>query len=110
MQNVNILQDPIIYVSNASGCSPVIQPRRRHLPTTGSNYWGVCGDVYVYGNYSTPLTIGAGNDVIIAKNPTNGATQGVTTSSDGSGNPTGGATLGWSQTSSFASCTAATAT
>ena len=38
------------------------------------------------GNYITPVTIGAANNVIVDGN--------LTTTADGSGNPTGGATLG----------------
>jgi hypothetical protein len=90
---VDITQFPIIYVSNGSGCTtPVYDPTNATYQVNGSgNYYGCTGDVYVSGSYSTPLTIGAANDVIVSNS---GGTQGVSTSADGSGNPTGGATLG----------------
>jgi type II secretory pathway pseudopilin PulG len=85
---VNLVQQPIIYVNNASGCTPAAYtPFGVTYPTTSSgNYYGCAGDVYVSGNYTTPVTIGAANNVIIDGN--------LTTTADGSGNPTGGATLG----------------
>lgn len=86
--SVNLVQQPIIYVNNASGCTPAAYtPFGVTYPTTSSgNFYGCSGDVYVSGNYTTPVTIGAANNVIIAGN--------LTTSADGSGNPTGAATLG----------------
>jgi Tfp pilus assembly protein PilX len=86
--SVNLVQQPIIYVNNASGCTPAAYtPFGVTYPTnTSGNFYGCSGDVYVSGNYTTPVTIGAANNVIIAGN--------LTTSADGSGNPTGGATLG----------------
>ena len=85
---VNLVQQPIIYVNNASGCTPAAYtPFGVTYPTTSSgNFYGCAGDVYVSGNYTTPVTIGAANNVIIDGN--------LTTTADGSGNPTGGATLG----------------
>jgi hypothetical protein len=85
---INLAQQPIIYVNNASGCTPAAYtPFGVTYPTTGSGYfYGCSGDVYVSGNYTTPITIGAANNVIIAGS--------LTTSADSSGNPTGGATLG----------------
>ncbi len=86
--SVNLVQQPIIYVNNTSGCTPAAYtPFGVTYPTTASgNFYGCSGDVYVSGNYTTPVTIGAANNVIIAGN--------LTTSADGSGNPTGAATLG----------------
>lgn len=85
---INLTQQPIIYVNNASGCTPAAYtPFGVTYPTTASGYfYGCSGDVYVSGNYTTPVTIGAANNVIIAGS--------LTTSADSSGNPTGGATLG----------------
>jgi len=86
---VNLSTYPIIYVSNASGCTPpAYSPFNVTYQMDPSNTYhaGCAGDVYVSGNYSTPLTIGAANNVVISGN--------LTTSADGSGNPTGSATLG----------------
>jgi type II secretory pathway pseudopilin PulG len=93
---VNIAQYPIIYVNNASGCSPTTyNPTSVTYSTNSSgNYAGCEGDVYISGNYSSPLTIAAANDIIIDSNHLSGAGYGVTTSADASGNPTGTATLG----------------
>jgi len=79
---VNLTTSPIIYVNNASGCTPpTYSPYSTTYSTTGCS-----GDVYVEGNYTAPLTIAAANDIII-----NGS---LTTTANGSGVPTGGATLG----------------
>ena len=83
----SLVSQPIIYVNNASGCTPAAYtPFGATYPANSTGYYGCAGDVYVSGNYATPVTIGAANNVII-----NGS---LTTSADGSGNPTGGATLG----------------
>ena len=92
---VNISQYPIIYVSNGSGCTtPVYDPTNVTYQSSGGNYYGCTGDVYVSGSYSTPLTIGAADDVIVNSQPSFTGGPGIVTSSDGSGNPTGVATLG----------------
>jgi Tfp pilus assembly protein PilX len=85
---VNLVSQPIIYVNNASGCTTsAYTPFGVTYPTNSSGYfYGCSGDVYVSGNYTTPVTIGAANNVIVAGN--------VTTSADSNGNPSGGATLG----------------
>ena len=85
---VNLVNQPIIYVNNASGCTPAAYtPFGVTYPTNSSGYYyGCSGDVYVSGTYTTPITIGAANNVIISGN--------LTTSADSNGNPTGGATLG----------------
>ncbi|HUB03497.1 MAG TPA: hypothetical protein VMA76_00445 [Solirubrobacteraceae bacterium] len=85
---IDLTQQPIIYVNNASGCTPAAySPFGATYPTnTAGNFYGCAGDVYVSGNYTTPVTIGAANNVIISGN--------LTTSADSNGNPTGGATLG----------------
>ena len=94
--SVNIAQKPIIYVANAPGCSPgTYNPVSATYPTNGSgNYAGCDGNVYLSGNYSSPLTIGAEQNIIVDSNHQTGAPYGVTTTADGSGNPTGTATLG----------------
>jgi type II secretory pathway pseudopilin PulG len=83
----SLVAQPIIYVNNASGCTPAAYtPFGATYPANSTGYYGCAGDVYVSGNYTTPVTIGAANNVIIAGN--------LTTTADGSGNPTGSATLG----------------
>jgi hypothetical protein len=78
---VTLASDPIIYVANASGCTPA-----QYNPTvTSYSTSGCAGDVYISGNYTAPLTIGAADDVIIDGN--------ITTTNSG-GTPTGSATLG----------------
>jgi Tfp pilus assembly protein PilX len=87
---VNLSSQPIIYVTNASGCTPAAyNPFSASYPMNSSNtaYVGCAGDVYVSGTYSTPVTIAAENNVIIDGSLT-------TNTSDSSGNPTGGAVLG----------------
>lgn len=72
---------PIIYVQNGSGCTlNTYTPTDVSYPTTGCT-----GDVYVQGNYTSPLTIAAANNIIIDGS--------VTTTSSG-GTLTGTATLG----------------
>lgn len=87
---VDISLYPIIYVSNASGCTPAAyNPYGAGYPTstvaTGSNYYGCAGDVYVSGSYTTPLTIAAANDIVI---------KGNLSTPHASGAPTGTAVLG----------------
>jgi hypothetical protein len=86
---VDLTQYPIIYVSNAPGCTPpAYTPFVNSYPMdpTNSYFVGCAGDVFVKGTYTTPLTIGAANNVVINGN--------LTTNNDGQGNPTGSATLG----------------
>jgi hypothetical protein len=85
----SLTQYPIIYVSNASGCTPpAYTPFNVTYPmnSTGNYHVGCAGDVYVSGSYNTPLTIGAANNVVVSGS--------LTTNADGSGNPIGSATLG----------------
>ncbi len=78
---VNLTTDPVIYIANASGCTPA-----QYDPTvTSYSTSGCAGDVYVSGNYTAPLTIGAADDVII---------DGNITTTNNSGTPAGSATLG----------------
>ncbi|HEY4825366.1 MAG TPA: hypothetical protein VIH85_01300 [Solirubrobacteraceae bacterium] len=86
--SVNLASQPIIYVNNQSGCSTTAgySPFSVSYPNNGTGYYGCAGDVYVSGNYTTPVTIAAANNVIINGN--------ITTNTDASGDPTGTATLG----------------
>jgi type II secretory pathway pseudopilin PulG len=87
LNTVNIASQPIIYVNNNTGCTPTAYtPFGASYPKNSTNYYGCAGDVYVYGNYTTPLTIAAANNIIIDGN--------ITTNTDANGDPTGTATLG----------------
>jgi Tfp pilus assembly protein PilX len=86
---------PIIYATNVAGCNPSYSPTTvTYDNTIGGNgpykndYWGACGDIYVSGSYSSPLTISAGNSVVITGSLTN------STDPTGTTAPTGSATLG----------------
>ncbi|HST54478.1 MAG TPA: hypothetical protein VLJ42_01110 [Solirubrobacteraceae bacterium] len=78
--NVAFPSNGVIYISNGT-CSTVYTP---YGPDT-TNDTG-CGNVYVHGSYTTPLTIAAENDVVIDGN--------VTTPTDASGTPTTNGVLG----------------
>ena len=79
---VNLTQYPVIYVSNGANCTPYgYSPFTVNYATSGCT-----GDVYVSGNYTTPLTIGAANNIIVDGN--------ITTSSSGPSTLTGNAVLG----------------
>jgi Tfp pilus assembly protein PilX len=83
--SVDITTKPIIYVTNASSCTPAqYSPFGVTYPTTPAT--GCAGDVYISGSYSSSLTVAAANNIIINGN--------LTTSEDSSGSPTGTATLG----------------
>jgi hypothetical protein len=85
--SVNLTTYPIIYAANAAGCSTTYTPTSVSYPTnSGGHYYGSCGDIYISGSYTTPLTIAAANDVVV--------TGDLTTTTDASGNPTGAATVG----------------
>lgn len=78
---IDLTQDPIIYVQNASGCTP-----GSYSPTSVSySSYGCNGDVYISGNYTSSLTVGAANNIMV--------TGDVTTSGSGS-TLTGNAVLG----------------
>jgi hypothetical protein len=78
---VTLASDPIIYVANSSGCSPA----QYNWDVTSYSSSGCAGDVYISGNYTSPLTIGAADDIII---------DGNVTTTNSSGTPTGASTLG----------------
>jgi type II secretory pathway pseudopilin PulG len=83
----------IIYVQSASGCPSTYSLNTAYATNSSGQYYGACGDVYVHGNYTQPLTIVSDHDIIIVAN--NGTlTPGITTNVDASGNPTGNSTLG----------------
>ena len=80
-QVVDLTQYPIIYVQNATGCSPY-----SYSPFSVTYYTTGCtGDVYVSGNYTASATIAAANNIIVA---------GSLTTTNTSGTPTGNAVLG----------------
>jgi len=72
----------VIYISTASGGCGVTYTPFNPSYTTDTN----CGNVYVSGNYSQPLTIASDNDIIIDGS--------ITTPVNGSGVPTGNSLLG----------------
>jgi len=85
--SVNLATYPIIYATNASGCATSYNPTSVSYPTNNTgHYYGPCGDIYISGTYSAPMTIAAADDVIL--------TGSLTTTEDGNGNPTGSSTLG----------------
>jgi hypothetical protein len=84
--NLDLTKSPIVYATNASGCDSSYDPTNVTYPTSGGHYYGPCGDVYISGTYTTPLTIAAADDVVVTGN--------LTTTTDASGDPTGSATLG----------------
>jgi Tfp pilus assembly protein PilX len=93
--SINLTTDPIIYATNASGCNSTYNPTSISYPTVGSGsaqgaYYGPCGDIYISGTYSAPLTIAAGDDVIVTGNLVNSTDSNPT----GTAQLTGGATLG----------------
>ena len=83
----------IIYVKSGTNC-PSTYSASTYAKNSAGYYYGACGDVYVHGNYTQPLTIVSDHDIIIMANTTGLSSPGITTTTDASGNPTGGATLG----------------
>jgi hypothetical protein len=85
--SVDLTQYPLLYVENGSGCKlPSYSPSgTTYTTTSGGVPTGCAGDAYIYGNYTTPVTIAAANDIVIDGN--------LTTTESGN-IPTGGATLG----------------
>jgi Tfp pilus assembly protein PilX len=81
-ETVNFPSNGVVYVSTASaGCGVTYTPFNPSY-TADTN----CGNVYVSGAYSQPLTIASDNDIIINGN--------ITTPVNGSGVPTTNALLG----------------
>jgi hypothetical protein len=83
----------IIYVKSGTNC-PSTYSASTYAKNSAGYYYGACGDVYVHGNYTQPLTIVSDHDIIIMANTTGLSNPGITTTTDANGNPTGGATLG----------------
>jgi hypothetical protein len=83
----------IIYVQSGTSC-PSAYSASTYATNSQGQYYGACGDVYIHGNYTQPLTIVSDHDIIIMANTTGLTNPGLTTTTDGSGNPTGAATLG----------------
>ena len=94
--SINLITFPIIYVANGAGCTSAYTPTGITYPqitTSGSylgQFYGPCGDIYIKGTYSTPLTIAAANDVIVTGNLINSTDKAPT----GTAPLTGSATLG----------------
>ena len=94
--SINLATHPIIYVANGAGCTSAYTPTGITYPKTTApgtytgQFYGPCGDVYVKGSYSTPVTIAAANDVIVTGNLTNS----TDTNPTGTAPLTGSATLG----------------
>jgi Tfp pilus assembly protein PilX len=82
---LDLTTHPIIYATGS--CSSAYTPKSVSYPTdSANNYYGACGDIYISGTYTTPVTIAAAHDIVVTGN--------TTTSEDAKGNPTGPATLG----------------
>ncbi len=63
----------VVYVENASvACSGAYTPYEVTYPATSE-----CGNVFVHGTYSKPLTIAASNNIIIDKSVTNTSEEGI---------------------------------
>jgi hypothetical protein len=91
-ESIDLTQTPIIYATNASGCtSSSYTPTNVSYPlNTSSHYYGPCGDIYISGNYSTPTTIAAADDVVVTADLYNSTDTNLT----GTTSPTGTATMG----------------
>jgi hypothetical protein len=52
--------------TNLSGCSGSYDPTNvSYSQNSAGYYYGPCGDIYVSGTYSTPLTLSAGDNIVI---------------------------------------------
>jgi Tfp pilus assembly protein PilX len=96
INHVDMTASQIVYATNLPGCNTnyVPTPSITYPTVSGSpsgRYYGPCGDIYVTGTYATPLTIAAGNDVIVTGN---GVINSTDTTPTGTGALTGSATLG----------------
>lgn len=92
--SIDLVASPIIYAVSGSGCTSTYTPNNvNYSPIGGTgtyagSFYGPCGDIYIKGSYSTPLTIAAANNVIVTGSLTNA------TDTNGTTSPTGSATLG----------------
>jgi hypothetical protein len=63
---VNLTTYPILAATNGSGCTGSYDPTNvTYSQNSSGYYYGPCGDIYVSGQYTTPLTISAGDNVVI---------------------------------------------
>lgn len=63
---VDLSTYPILAATNLSGCSGSYDPTNvTYSQNSSGYYYGPCGDIYVNGSYSTPLTISAGDNIVI---------------------------------------------
>jgi hypothetical protein len=68
---VNLTTYPILAATNLSGCSGSYDPTNVTYSQNASGYYyGPCGDIYVNGTYTTPLTLSAGDNIVIDGNLT----------------------------------------
>jgi hypothetical protein len=93
---LNLTQTPIIYVANdtsqSTACNTSYSPQSGiSYPTTPS---GPCGDIYVTGTYSVPVTLASQNDIIVEPGSVGGVINSTDTSPTGTAALTGTATLG----------------
>jgi hypothetical protein len=92
--SINLVTSPIIYDASGSGCTSTYTPDNVNYSQVGgtgtyaNSFYGPCGDIYISGSYSTPLTIAAGNNVIVTGNLTNSTDSNLTGSSALSGSAT----------------------
>lgn len=90
---VDLETTPLVYDYNDTSCSPTYDPTSVSYSSdtttvNGTNYtyyYGTCGDIYVQGQYTTPMTLAAANNVVLTGNLTTTESNGV---------PTGTATAG----------------
>jgi hypothetical protein len=90
--SINLVASPIIDAVSGSGCSNTYTPDNvPYSPITSGTYtgsfYGPCGDIYIKGSYSTPLTVAADN-VIVTGNLTNSTDTNLTGPSALSGTAT----------------------
>ena len=84
--NIN-LKNALIYAPNVpgAGCPGSYSPQNvPSYPAIGSgayagDYYGTCGDIYVRGTYSYPLTLSAGNNIVVTGNLENSSDTNGTT-------------------------------
>jgi hypothetical protein len=89
---VNQPTPSIIYVQNGAGCPSTYVINTTYPVNSQGHYYGACGDVYITGTYSQPVTIVSDHDIVVLAN--DGSSTGITTSEDANGNPSGNAMLG----------------
>ena len=93
VSNQDLTNHPIVYAPNATGCVPGYTPTNVSYQqitsgTYAGDFYGICGDLYVKGTYSTSLTLASANNIVVSGSLLN------STDSNGATTPTGAATLG----------------